>query len=40
MFVKRDDNLYLILFNEMSDSEGIRNKDAVYVKLEVRRTRG
>ena len=29
MFVKRKDNLYLRLPNEMSDSDGICNKDAV-----------
>jgi len=32
MFVKRNDNLYLSLPNEMSDSDGICNKDAVCVK--------
>ena len=40
MLVKRDDNLYLSLPNEMSDSDRICNKDAVCVKLEVRGTRG
>ena len=39
MFLKREDNLYLILPNEMSVSDGICNKDAVYVKLEVTGTR-
>ena len=32
MFVKRNDNLYLSLPNEMSDSDGIRNKDALCFK--------
>jgi len=40
MVVKRNDNLYLSLPNEMSDSDGICIKDAVCVKLEVRGTRG
>ena len=31
MFVKRTDNLYLSLPNEMSDSDVICNKDAVCV---------
>ena len=34
------DNLYLSLPNEMSDSDGICNKDAVCVKLDLRGTRG
>ena len=40
MFVKRNGNLYLCLPNEMSVSDGICNKDALCVKLEVRGTRG
>ena len=40
LFVKRNDNLYISLSNEMSDSDGMCNKDAVCVKLEVRGTRG
>jgi len=32
MFVKRNDNLYLSLPDEMSDSDGLSNEDAVCVK--------
>ena len=39
MFVKRNNNIYLSLPNEMSDSDGICNKDAVCVKLRSQRNK-